>query len=97
LATHARRVALAVWPALRLVPWRTEYYRNLRMLSFGNVESIVFDQMLPKIAHYWRREDLERLTAPLVGGACETWIELVQGNSWHVRITRAPGAPSPGA
>jgi 2-polyprenyl-3-methyl-5-hydroxy-6-metoxy-1,4-benzoquinol methylase len=92
--THAvaRATALAVWPALRLVPWRTEYYRNLRLLSFGNVESIIFDQMLPKIAHYWRREDMERLAAPLGGSA---QIELVQGNSWHVRIVRAAGAPPP--
>lgn len=91
--THAiaKATTAALWPAIHLLPWRTDYYRSLRKLSFGNVESIVFDQMLPKIAHYWSREDMERLARPLGGFA---HIEFVQGNSWHARIIKpeAPGA-----
>jgi hypothetical protein len=56
-------------------------------LSFKNVESIVFDQMLPKIANYWTRAEMTALVAPLGGG--EPLVELVQGNSWHVRIRKA--------
>src|SRR5262245_46476331 len=69
--THAlaKATTAVIWPALRFVPWRTDYYRSLRTLSFGNVESIVFDQILPRIAHYWSREDLERLVEPLGGEA----------------------------
>ena len=37
--------------------------------------------MLPHIAHYWTREDMERLTGLLDGGRPR--IEFVQGNSWH--------------
>ena len=76
---------VVVWPGLHLLPLRTEYYRSLRRLSFGNVQSIVFDQMLPKIANYWSRSDMDRLTRPL-GGSVH--LEFVQGNSWHVRITK---------
>jgi 2-polyprenyl-3-methyl-5-hydroxy-6-metoxy-1,4-benzoquinol methylase len=86
-ATHAlARVtsALAV-PLLALVPLRADYYAKLRTLSRRNIESIVFDQMLPHIANYWTRRDVERLVAPLRGEAA---IELVQGNSWHVRIAK---------
>lgn len=85
--THAlaKGVTLAAWPALKFYPWRTDYYRRLRTLSFKNVESIIFDQMLPKIAHYWTRDDMERLLAPLGG---DVTIELVQGNSWHARVRR---------
>jgi 2-polyprenyl-3-methyl-5-hydroxy-6-metoxy-1,4-benzoquinol methylase len=85
--THAiaRAATALIWPAIHLVPWRTDYYRRLRELSFSNVESIVFDQMLPRISHYWTREDMEHLVKPLGG---RTHIELVQGNSWHVRVTK---------
>ena len=50
------------------LPFRTDYYRRLRTLSFQNVESIIFDQMLPHIAHYWTRADMERLAGLLAGG-----------------------------
>jgi SAM-dependent methyltransferase len=82
----AKGVAAAAWPAIRVIPWRTDYYRKLRSLSFGNVESIIFDQMLPHIAHYWTRSDMERLVRPLTRGTPA--IEFVQGNSWHVRVTK---------
>jgi 2-polyprenyl-3-methyl-5-hydroxy-6-metoxy-1,4-benzoquinol methylase len=81
----ARTLALAAWPAFRLLPWRTEYYRNLRKLSFRNVESILFDQILPRTTHYWSRREMEDLMAPLDGQAT---LEFVQGNSWHVRVAK---------
>lgn len=86
--THvlAKGTALAVWPALHLLPFRTDYYRYLRTLSFDNVELIIFDQMIPTIAHYWSRADMEGLLRPL-GGTVH--LEQVQGNSWHARVTRA--------
>ena len=82
----AKAITSAAWPVIRFAPFQTEYYRNLRTLSFKNVESIVFDQMLPRIAHYWTREDMVRLTGALAGGRAT--VEFVQGNSWHARITR---------
>ena len=85
--TLAQGVTLVAWPAIRVLPWRTDYYRRLRTLSFRNVESIIFDQMLPRIAHYWTKEEMERLLAPLERGV--TRIEFVQGNSWHVRNAKA--------
>ena len=86
--THAiaKGVTALAWPAIRFLPFRTDYYRTLRTLSFGNVESIIFDQMLPRIAHYWTRADMERLTGLLAGG--RPTIEFVQGNSWHARIAK---------
>jgi len=88
-ATHAvaKGITMLAWPAIKTLPFRTDYYRKLRELSFKNVESIIFDQMLPHIAHYWTREDMERLASLLDGG--RPHIEFVQGNSWHANITRA--------
>ena len=87
--THAlaKGVAALAWPAIHAIPWRTDYYRWLRTLSFRNVESIIFDQMLPRIAHYWTRADMERLSRSLDRGAPR--LEFVQGNSWHASITKA--------
>jgi len=70
-ATHAiaKGVTLAAWPAIHAFPWRTEYYRRLKSLSFKNVESIIFDQMLPHIAHYWSESEMTTLVRSLRGGA----------------------------
>ena len=81
----AKVVSLCTWPIFRLLPFSTPYYQRLRTLSFANFELIVLDQMLPKISHYWRAQDLRDLTAPLDG---QLHLEFVQGNSWHVRITK---------
>ena len=87
-ATHvlARALALVGWPVIHSIPWRTEYYQRLGTLSFKNVESIIFDQMIPHIAHYWTRADIERLTSLLPGGRPR--IEFVDGNSWHATIAK---------
>jgi 2-polyprenyl-3-methyl-5-hydroxy-6-metoxy-1,4-benzoquinol methylase len=82
----AKAVALAAWPVFQLAPWRTDYYRRLRSLSFSNVELIILDQILPHIAHYWSRDDMETLAKPLAGGRAD--IEFVQGNSWCMRVAK---------
>jgi 2-polyprenyl-3-methyl-5-hydroxy-6-metoxy-1,4-benzoquinol methylase len=87
-ASHAiaKGITLAAWPAIRLLPWRTDYYRSLRRLSFRNVESIIFDQAIPRISNYWTREEMSELASALAGGRVQ--VEFVQGNSWHVRIEK---------
>jgi hypothetical protein len=80
-------VAVLAWPAMHAIPFRTDYYRRLRTLSFRNVESIIFDQMLPHIAHYWTRQEMENLCGKLAGGRPR--LEFVQENSWHVTVTKS--------
>jgi SAM-dependent methyltransferase len=50
-----------LWLLLRLGFGRIAYFRLLRSFGFRHLRSIVFDQMLPKIAHYWPRETVERM------------------------------------
>jgi hypothetical protein len=50
-----------LWLALRLGLSRIEYYRLLRRFSFAHLRAIVFDQMIPRIAHYWPRGKVEAL------------------------------------
>jgi 2-polyprenyl-3-methyl-5-hydroxy-6-metoxy-1,4-benzoquinol methylase len=85
--SHAlsKAVAAALWPAFNILPFKTEYYRNLKALSFRNVESIIFDQMIPHIAHYWTESDMRGLLSPLGG---ELRLEHVQGNSWSARVRK---------
>ncbi len=82
----AKAVTALSWPLIRGLPWKTDYYRNLKSLSFRNVESIIFDQMIPHIAHYWTRDAMIALTQPLGGRVA---VSLVQGNSWNVVVHKA--------
>jgi SAM-dependent methyltransferase len=50
-----------LWLMLRLGFGRIAYFRLLQSFSYRHLRSIVFDQMLPKIAHYWTRETVERM------------------------------------
>lgn len=82
----AKAIAVAAWPVMKMAPFRTDYYRWVRTLSFRNVESIIFDQMLPRIAHYWTEAEMHGLVDRLTGGS--PFVQQVQGNSWHVRVTK---------
>lgn len=53
--------AVLLWLFLRVSSGGIEYLRLLRQFSFRHIRSIVFDQMLPKIAHYWSRSEVEQL------------------------------------
>ena len=86
--TFAKSLTLAAWPVIYFLPWKTEYYKNLKALSFNNVECIILDQMIPRISHYWTKQEMQNLLAPLKG---ELTLEFVQGNSWHARITKSLG------
>jgi len=50
-----------LWLALRLGLQRIEYFRLLRRFTFEHLRAIVFDQMIPRIAHYWPRATVEVL------------------------------------
>ena len=72
--------AAALWLALRLGFGRTEYFGLIRTFSFRHLRSIVFDQMLPRIAHYWRRETVQRLMEE--AGLKNVQLEWVNQMSW---------------
>jgi SAM-dependent methyltransferase len=63
--------AAALWALLRLGLSRIEYFRLIRGFDFAHLRSIVFDQMLPAIAHYWSRDEVEALM-------CRAGLEDVQ-------------------
>jgi SAM-dependent methyltransferase len=83
--------AAALWLLLRLGLFRGKYFRLLRRLRFPHLRSIVFDQMLPRISHYWSRAEV----AALMQGAGLESIELAQVNqiSWAARGRKPRAQP----
>ena len=69
-----------LWLALRLGVGRTDYMRLIRRFGFRHLHEIVFDQLLPRTARYWRRDDV----AQLMRGAGLEDVELhwVNQISW---------------
>ncbi len=71
---------VALWLFLKMWPVRLQYLRMISRFSFAHLRVIVFDQMIPRIANYWTRAQVERL---LVDAGLEQ-IRLVWVNemSW---------------
>jgi ubiquinone/menaquinone biosynthesis C-methylase UbiE len=78
--------AILLWIALRLGLNSIEYFRLLRRLSLRHIRSIVFDQMLPKIANYWSRETVERMMREQ--GLVDVKLAWVNEMSWSAIGTK---------
>lgn len=78
-----------LWLLLRTGLQPSEYFRLLRRFGFRHLRSIVFDQMLPRIAHYWRRDEVLALMNS--AGLEEVRIASVNEMSWSAIGTR-PGS-----
>ena len=78
--------AVVLWLALRFGLRPIEYFRLLARFRFGHLRAIVFDQMLPRIAHYWLREKVAALMAE--AGLKDVRIASVNGMSWSAIGTR---------
>lgn len=79
--------AALLWLLLRLGLFRIAYFRLLRRFSFAHLHHIVFDQMIPRIAHYWRREEVEALMRG--AGLVDIKLAWVNEMSWSA-IGRRP-------
>ena len=76
----------ALWVLLRLGYRPTAYFRLLATFGFWHLRSIVFDQMLPKIAHYWARDEVVALmTGAGLDGIEVDWVNEM---SWAAIGTR---------
>ena len=81
--------AALLWLALRLGLRPSDYFRLLARFDFAHLRSIVFDQMLPRIAHYWPREKVAELMAE--AGLEDVRIAPVNEMSWSAIGTRPLG------
>ena len=75
--------AALLWVLLRVGMNQLEYFRLLRSFSFAHLRSIVFDQMLPRIANYWRKSEVEDLMRN--AGLQNVEVAWVNPMSWAAR------------
>jgi SAM-dependent methyltransferase len=85
--------AVLVWVMLRLGVQPIEYFRLVAKFDFTHLRAIVFDQMLPRIAHYWPREAVARMMAE--AGLEDVRLTWVNQMSWSAIGTRPISAKSP--
>jgi SAM-dependent methyltransferase len=71
-----------LWCLLRLGFPPGAYYRLIRRFSFDHLRAIVFDHMIPRIAHYYTRAEAEGLLAR--AGLEDIRTTWVNENSWSV-------------
>lgn len=88
--THALSTVLTalLWLLLRLGFGRIEYFRLIRRFTFRHLRSIVFDQMLPRIANYWRRDQVAALMRD--AGLQNIELTAVNGMSWSAVGVKTP-------
>ncbi|HZU89143.1 MAG TPA: class I SAM-dependent methyltransferase [Stellaceae bacterium] len=78
--------AAGLWLLLKLGLAPNEYFRLLKRFGFAHMRSIVFDQMLPRIAHYWPRQTVVELMA--AAGLENIRLARVNQMSWSAIGTR---------
>jgi SAM-dependent methyltransferase len=76
-----------LWLWLKIVPQSKPYWKLLSGFSFTHVRGIVLDQLLPKVANYWKREEAMKLLQD--AGLTDVIATRVNGMSWTVIGTKA--------
>jgi SAM-dependent methyltransferase len=72
--------SIGVVQVLEFPKQSNEYFRLARTFSFSHLRSIVFDQFLPRVAHYWRREEVEAMMKN--AGLVDVQLAWVNQISW---------------
>jgi SAM-dependent methyltransferase len=81
---------MALWVTLRMGIGRIRYFDLLRGVAFKHLRCIVFDQMLPKISHYWPRSKVEAMLRE--SGLADVRVAWVNEMSWSAIGTK-PATP----
>jgi SAM-dependent methyltransferase len=80
-----------LWLLVRLGFGKVAYLRLLQRFTFPHLRLIVFDQMLPKIAHYWPRATVEHMMQEQ--GLLDVGLIWVNEMSWSAIGTKPAVAP----
>ena len=75
-----------LWVLLRCGVQPIAYFKLISRFGFGHLRSIVFDQMLPRIANYWSRAEVELLMVN--AGLRDVEVDWVNEMSWAAVGTR---------
>ena len=80
-----------LWVVLKFGFGRTEYTKLIRDFTFPHLRSIVFDQMLPKIANYWPKDKVRSLMEE--AGLVDVDLTWVNEMSWAAVGTKPNEKP----
>lgn len=84
----SRLLSLPLWAYVRL-PHKKAYLRLLRDMSLRSLELIVLDQLIPSIAAYWTRAEVEALVAGLP--LANVQLAHTNGMSWTLVAEKRAG------
>lgn len=76
----AYAVSIPFYLFIKVFPVRHPYLVQLKRFRFWHTHSILFDQLLPKIARYYRREEVEQLLRD--AGLRDISLNHCNGVSW---------------
>ncbi len=65
---------------VKILPVKNEYLEQLKTFNFKHIHSIAFDQLLPEIANYWKKEEV--LSLMNMANLKNIQIRQHNGNSW---------------
>jgi len=75
-------ISLSLFIFVKTMPVKNSYLRQLKKFKLKHIHSIVFDQLLPRIAVYYKKDEAKNLLAN--AGLKEIKIYRVNNNSWTV-------------
>lgn len=55
--------SIPLWIFIKIFKPSNAYLKQLTAFKFWHIHSIVFDQLIPQVANYWTRQEVEDLTA----------------------------------
>jgi len=68
--------SVPLWLFVKIFKGPSEYFKQLSTFKFWHIHSIVFDQLIPEVANYWAKDEVE---------------ELFEGSDFdELKITRPP-------
>jgi SAM-dependent methyltransferase len=75
--------SIPLWIYIKIAKRKTGYLKQLSYFDFWHIHSIVFDQLIPEVANYWAKGDVEKLFSDL--GLEDVSINTPpNGNGWTV-------------
>jgi len=54
-------LSIPLWVFVKIFRGPSDYLKQLSTFKFWHLHSIVFDQLIPEVANYWKKEDVEEL------------------------------------
>lgn len=66
---------------------KSEYLQLLKQFSFQHIQGIIFDQLIPKVANYWKKQEVEDLANSLPANKKYT-IHHIKSYSWTLVVDK---------